>query len=189
VSRAEARAEFRAALRDNADDLMAYLERRTRSRDDAADALGETFLQAWRRYDAFPDEPTSQRMWLYGIASRVLANQGRSTRRRSALTERLRGLLMTSAAETHDVAEANAVRDAVLRLPATQRELVIMLHWEGLSLLEASERLGINPSTARSRYATARKLLRDAFTQIPPPAPGPVAGDKRPERRHASRTA
>jgi RNA polymerase sigma-70 factor (ECF subfamily) len=145
--------------------LLAYLERRVRSREDAADLLGETMLQAWRRIDSFPgDDGSRQRMWLFTIAANVLANYHRSRRRSGALASRLREHLRTAPADP-DAAEVSAVRDAVLRLHDAHRELVMLIHWDGFTILEAAELLGLNASTARSRYAAARVVLREALTE------------------------
>jgi RNA polymerase sigma-70 factor (ECF subfamily) len=158
------RAAIRAAFRQHSGDLLGYLERRVKVREDAADLLGETMLQAWRRVDAFPTaDGARQRMWLFTVAANVLANHHRSTRRRFALADRLRTQLHVAASEVPDVAEESAVRDAVLRLHVAQRELVMLVHWDGFTLVEAAELLGVNPSTARSRYAAARTALRDAL--------------------------
>jgi RNA polymerase sigma-70 factor (ECF subfamily) len=148
--------------------LLAYFERRLRSRDDAADLLGETMLQAWRRIDAFPVvDPVRQRMWLFTIAANVLANYRRSTSRRVALAGRLRAQLATAPAPV-DPSETTAVRDAVLRLRDAHRELVMLIHWDGFSLVEAAEILGLNASTARGRYAAARAVLIDALAETAP---------------------
>lgn len=158
----DATAEFRAALRDTAEDLLAYFERRLSTRDDAADLLAETMLQAWRRSDAMPEQAERRRMWMFTIAANVLANHRRSARRRVALADRLRQHLTTATAPDH--AEASAVRDAVLQLHVAQRELVMLIHWDGFSIVAAAEILGLNPSTARSRYAAARDELRRALS-------------------------
>jgi RNA polymerase sigma-70 factor (ECF subfamily) len=155
-------AEFRTALGETADDLLAYFERRLSTRDDAADLLAETMLQAWRRSDAMPDQAERRRMWLFTIAANVLANHRRAARRRVALADRLRQHLATSTAPDH--ADASAVRDAVLRLHAAQRELVMLIHWDGFTIVAAAEILGLNPSTARNRYAAARDELRRALS-------------------------
>ncbi|WP_275403788.1 sigma factor-like helix-turn-helix DNA-binding protein [Nocardioides jishulii] len=60
---------------------------------------------------------------------------------------------MAPAVEDHT--EATAVRDAVLRLHAAHRELVMLIHWDGFTVTEAAELLGLNASTARSRYSAA----------------------------------
>lgn len=160
----DVRARVRAAVRANGDDLLRYFERRVGSRDDAADLLGETMLQVWRRAESMPGESERQRMWLYTVAAHVLANQRRSSRRRAALTERLRhGLAEEPSPPDHTA--SIAVRDAVLGLRQTQRELVMLIHWDGFSIVEAAELLGLNPSTARGRYSAARDALRAALSE------------------------
>lgn len=160
-------ADLRAALGASADGLLAYFERRVGHREDAADLLAEAMLQAWRRCDALPDEVERQRMWLFTIAANVLANQRRSSRRRTALAERLRSQLRE--ADVPDPSEASDVRDAVLRLPQAQRELVMLIHWDGLSIVEAAAVLGLNASTARSRHSVALGQLRLTLTDVNAP--------------------
>lgn len=158
-----------SALRENASALLGYLLRRT-ERDDAPDILSEVFVTAWRRRDALPEDAQRARMWLFGVARRTLANHRRSRRRASALSERLRLALTDSLPTTHDVGSpgsdsaerAREVREAVVGLPPRQRELVMLVHWDGFALTEAAEILGIRASTARSHYARARdRLARD----------------------------
>jgi RNA polymerase sigma-70 factor (ECF subfamily) len=156
------RASLRTSLRDTSGDLLAYFERRVHVREDAADLLSETLLQAWRRGDVLPEDPTRQRMWLFTVAANVLANHNRSYRRRAALSDRLRAHIAGSSTEP-DPAENYAVRDAVLRLADAQRELIMLIHWDGFSVVEAAELLGLNPSTARGRYSAARATLREAL--------------------------
>lgn len=154
-------ADLRSALRLNADDLLAYFERRTEPRDDAADLLAETMLQAWRRHADAPAEPTQLRMWLFGIARNVLANQQRGRRRRRALADRLRSCFRAPVAPSPE--DAVTIRAAVDDLLPDQRELVTLVHWDGFTVAEAAEVLGINASTARSRYAAAKQHLREAL--------------------------
>lgn len=186
----DARARIRAALQDSSADLLGYFERRVRVREDAADLLGETMLHAWRRHDTIPDDPTRCRMWLFTIAANVLANHHRSRRRRLALTDRLRGHLAGEpiAASGPDETEQHAVRDAVLRLRDAHRELVMLIHWDGLSILEAAELLGLNPSTARGRYAAARQALRDALIEREPLGVAPLSRVKGHQEGSSRRT-
>lgn len=155
------------ALAATADGLLAYFERRVARREDAADLVGEVMLQAWRRADVLPDDAERQRMWLFTIAGNVLTNHRRSAVRRTALADRLRATLRSAPPEPA-VAEDAAVRDAVRRLPDQQRELVMLVHWDGFTLAEAAIVLGVNASTARSRYAAARAALRVALAEPSP---------------------
>lgn len=152
---------LRAALDATSSDLLAYFERRVHVREDAADLLAEVMLQAWRRVDQLPEAPQRRRMWLFTIAAHVLANQRRSSRRRKALAERVKRHLQESHVPDH--AEALTVQAAVRDLNVAHRELIMLVHWDGLTLAEAAEIMGLNASTARSRYATARQALRVAL--------------------------
>lgn len=113
---------------------------------------------AWRRARDFPQQPERARMWLFGIARGVLRNHARGQRRRWALADRLRAEFRAAEAAPADAGDE--VRDAVERLEANLAEIVQLVHWERLTLAEASEVLGIPPSTARGRYQRAREQLR-----------------------------
>lgn len=156
------------ALRVNASDLLGYLLRRT-ERDDAPDVLSEVFVTVWRRRDVVPEDPTRARMWLFGVARRTLANHRRARSRASALTERLQSALTDALPALREAGfpgsesgeRAREVRAAVQALPPRQRELVALVHWDGFSLTEAAEIVGIRASTARSHYARARERLAE----------------------------
>lgn len=104
-------------------EILAYVHRRTGSPDDAADAIAETFMTAWRRLDDILD---NARLWLYGAARRVLANQRRGESRRIALAARLRAEL-AAWAEPPGEPDTSAVRDAFRRLTDDDRELLSLV--------------------------------------------------------------
>ncbi|REJ04787.1 sigma-70 family RNA polymerase sigma factor [Microbacterium bovistercoris] len=156
------------ALESSASDLLAYLERRV-GPDDAPDLLGETMVVAWRRVKELPAEPEAARMWLFGIARGTLLNHARGQRRRWALADRLRLQVRESA--TAPPADAGTeVRDAIDRLEPDLAELVRLIHWERLSLVDAAQLLGIPASTARGRHQRAKEQLRAALSmEVPLP--------------------
>ena len=150
-----------AALSEASADLLAYLQRRV-GIDDAPDLLGETMVVAWRRIADLPDDPERARMWLFGIARGTLLNHARGERRRWALADRIRGDRSPDAVAPASDDGAD-VRDAIARLDADLAELVRLVHWERLSLVDAAELLGIPASTARGRYQRAKEQLRVAL--------------------------
>lgn len=166
MSRNYAPTDFTRALDRNAADLLAYLERRVGA-EDAADALAEVMVAAWRHADALPVDAEQSRMWLFGIARNVLANMARSERRRWRLTERLRATLSNARAGAVPADEGLDVRDAIARLSPEQAELVRLIHWEGFTIAAAGEILGVPASTARTRYERARAELREALAARP----------------------
>jgi RNA polymerase sigma-70 factor (ECF subfamily) len=83
------RERLEAAFRAHYRDVAAYCLRRCASREDAEEAATEVFATAWRRIAKLPPEPDA-RLWLFGVARNVVANQTRAVRRRERLHERLR---------------------------------------------------------------------------------------------------
>ena len=63
-------------------DLLRYALRRVQEPADAADVVAETWVIAWRRRGDLPPN-SERRLWLFGVARRVLANQRRGQLRRS----------------------------------------------------------------------------------------------------------
>ncbi|GAA3162162.1 MULTISPECIES: RNA polymerase sigma factor [Nonomuraea] len=140
-------------------DILAYVRRRTESPEDAADALAETFATAWRRFDDVP-EGRDARLWLFGVARRVLANGRRAESRRSELVERLGQQLALWVAESAQPGdELRGVREAFGRLSPGDREILALAGWEGLSADEIAAVLGCTRGNARLRLHRARKRL------------------------------
>jgi RNA polymerase sigma-70 factor (ECF subfamily) len=152
---------LRDLFEQHARSLLGYALRRVADPADAADVVGETFLVAWRRIDDIPSGPDA-RLWLFGVARRVLANQRRGEMRRHGLSARLRQMLETevSAAAPADVETAQVVAQAMSRLGVDERELLRLTSWEGLSPGEIAVVMEIPPGTARSRLHRARAQLR-----------------------------
>src|SRR5665213_362236 len=68
--------------------VVGYVLRRAIDPADAADVVAETYLTLWRRLGELPQRADA-RLWLYGVARRVLANRRRSADRSTALWVRL----------------------------------------------------------------------------------------------------
>jgi RNA polymerase sigma factor (sigma-70 family) len=129
--------------------VTAYALRRTTPAE-AEDAVAETFLVAWRRLDELPEEA---KPWLLGVARRVLANQRRAAGRRHALTDKIAG---TPAGE-EDPPRRPAVLRALGRLSDTDREVLLLVAWDGLSIQEAAAALRCTRTAAKVRLHRARR--------------------------------
>lgn len=145
---------FRRLYDNNYVAVYGYAQRRTFNLDDADDVVGETFVVAWRRLDDVPDG-TRTRPWLYGVARRVLANQRRGQRRREGLNERLIGLHKPSdpGPSYEDIEHLVA---SFTRLPEIDREVLLLVGWEGLAASQVGVVLGCSTAAARVRLHRAR---------------------------------
>jgi len=158
---------FRELYRDWSRPLLGYALRRVAAPADAADVVAETFLVTWRRLDDVPPGREA-RLWLYGVARRVLANHRRGALRRSALGDKLRAELTRHVPVddgTEGSATVAAVRDAIARLPEIDREVLHLAAWEGLSPTEIAAVLVVPVSTVRTRLHRARQRLRRALDE------------------------
>jgi RNA polymerase sigma factor (sigma-70 family) len=153
------RARFRAVYDTNYHRVLGYALRRTASREDAEDAVAETFLTAWRRLEEIP-HGSDARPWLYGVARNALANQRRSERRRGRLSGRLHAEPSSTAwsrADAND--ELASVAAAFTRLREEDRELLALAAWEELDPGEIATVLGCSRNAARIRLHRARRRL------------------------------
>jgi RNA polymerase sigma-70 factor (ECF subfamily) len=131
---------------------------------DAADAVAETLLVAWRRPDALPQDAEGARRWLIGVARGVLANQRRTHLRSRALAARVAALMSEVRVAPPDP-EALAVGTALAALPAGDRELLTLVAWEGLTPAEAAAVVGVGAAAARKRLQRARERLQVELTR------------------------
>ncbi len=144
--------------------LLGYFVRRVEVAEDAADLVNETMIAAWKASAQAPAEAQAARMWVFGIARNILLHHGRTQHRRDALTSRL--AFAIGAARTPDHDTALDVRAAVSALPDGLAELVRLVHWDGFTIEEAAQLIEIPASTARSRHARAKQLLRERLEPI-----------------------
>jgi len=134
--------------------------------DEADDLTAETFIEAFRRRAAFDPARGSVRPWLFGIATRLVAQHRRAEARR------YRALARTPAEPDpggHDdrVAarvSAQARRGPLLRalagLSDDDRDVLLLIALGGLSYEEVAAALSIPPGTVASRLSRARRKVR-----------------------------
>jgi RNA polymerase sigma factor (sigma-70 family) len=145
--------------------VLGYALRRVDDPADAADALAETFLVAWRRLPDVP-EGDDARPWLLGVARRVLANQRRGDQRRHGLSERLGRELAGQLPTAEPGTDAELVRQALERLSDGDRELLLLSGWEGLTPAQIAVVVGARSVAVRSRLHRARRRLRAHLTAL-----------------------
>jgi RNA polymerase sigma factor (sigma-70 family) len=139
--------------------LLAYALRRTRSPDDAADVVAETFFIAWRRLDDVP-QGEGALLWMYVTCRYVVAGHGRRVLRRTELSERIGSELRSALRDdSQPYGDAVLAASALSRLSEDDRELLLLVGWEGLNSKELATVLGCSPTAARIRLRRARSRL------------------------------
>jgi RNA polymerase sigma factor (sigma-70 family) len=142
------------------------------------EATQQVFLRAWRAAASF-DASRELGPWLAMIARRVAIDLYRREAIRAA------GPLdavapddpaLVAPAETDAVLDVWEVRRAVSALPAEQREVVRLQHFEGLAHDEIAARLGVPVGTVKSRSFRAHQRLALELGHLRDGNPSPTPG-------------
>ena len=154
---------FDVLVRSVIDRMYATAYRVLRDAEASKDAVQTALWQAWRDLPALR-EPDRFDAWLRRLLVRCCYEEARRQRRRPtvALIDPDR---FAMADATHAVSERDALDRAFLRLSPEHRIVIVLHHFDGLSLVEVAEALGIPLGTARSRHHYGLARMRDAMTR------------------------
>ena len=146
--------------------IFGYCLRRLPSREEAEDAVQQTFMNAFRGLRGGVI-PRSEAAWLFKIAENVCRERRRSAWRRNRLElvqdpEDLAGLA-AAPVRSHD--ELAGLADALAELTPNQQRAILLREWQGLSYKEIAVQLELTESAVetllfRARRSLARKLDR-----------------------------
>jgi RNA polymerase sigma factor (sigma-70 family) len=157
--------------------IYAYVRRRLASSCDVPDVVSEVFTVAWRRVDELPSPP-EDRLWLFGVAHRCLLAHQRQRWGRARLLS-----MLESQSNRIELVEVSSdpshfrLRSALESLRFKDREVLILVYWDGLSHADAAIVLGcsVNAVALRVKKAKARLQLKlsplDVRKTAPPSPP------------------
>jgi RNA polymerase sigma-70 factor (ECF subfamily) len=155
-------AAFNALYERTNKQLMQYVFRRISF--DMEDVVDEVYITAWRKRGEIPNDHEEALLWLYAVGRKVIANKIRWKARLNRFNKLNNPLV---AAEARNVSPRdNWVQEALISMPVAQREALILVEWDGLSIAEAAVVLGIPETTLTKRLHDARKVFVKAYSVI-----------------------
>jgi RNA polymerase sigma-70 factor, ECF subfamily len=167
---------FSGFFADNFDDVWRFARWRTHSSAEADDVTAETFAVAWRRRADIPAGKEA-RLWLFGVARNVVANQRREVERRNRLHLRLATTgPVTDSYEPSGPFE-QVLWSALAALADADRELLLMRAWDELDVAEIAVILEISAANVSSRLYKARRRLTEEIVRRDPGWSGHVQGE------------
>lgn len=178
----DASADFRAQMVAIIPSLRAFARGLCGNRELADDLAQEAMMRAWAAHDSFT--PGSNfRAWMFMI----LRNQFYTTMRKNARMtswdpDAAERLLVEAPPQQHLV-HMRDVEKALQKLPAEQREILMIVGAGGASYEEAAEVTGCAIGTVKSRLARGRAALASLIN-----APDEPLRVKAPPRKRAKET-
>jgi|SRR5271156_1766169 RNA polymerase sigma-70 factor (ECF subfamily) len=151
--------------------VYAFFRRRMNDAAQAEELSQETFLAVLRAATRYEPRATF-RAYLFGIAFNILAAHRRKSASASASSTSAPDEISSPAST--DPVTAMYIRQAVERLEAAEREVLLLREFEELSYEEIAKILRAPVNTVRSRLFRARMALREILIA----APGNLGGRK-----------
>ena len=174
---------FSEIVRRHRDRLWAVALRTLGDREEAADAVQDALISAYRAAHTFRGQ-SAVTTWLHRITVNACLDRARKAASRRAAptddTERLEQLL-----EPHESAAGPAERGdlhrqliaALSQLPVEQRAALVLVDMQGYPVAEAAKVLDVAVGTVKSRCARGRARLLPLLTHLRPDGSGEGAGD------------
>lgn len=162
---------------------------RLSARIDPSDVIQDVYVEATRRVTKYIQSPNvGFFVWIHGVTKDVLLN---SIRRHTSAKNRSIHCEVTLPNDQSAVLGRNlishespsrvvhrdelhaAVRNAISGLKDTDREIILMRHFDGLTNNQVAESLGLTPSTSTMRHGRALARLKSLLEkQISPSSKG-----------------
>ncbi|MFG2694576.1 RNA polymerase sigma factor SigM [Kitasatospora sp. NPDC051984] len=167
---------FGVLVHRHRDRLWAVAVRTLGDREEAADALQDALVSAFRAAAGFQGR-SAVTTWLHRIVVNACLDRARrgAVRRAESLDQHPGGP-PEAALGTSEGAESHAVRsetrrevaDALAALPADQRAALVLVDMQGYPVAEAAEVLGVPVGTVKSRCARGRARLLPLLRHLGP---------------------
>lgn len=153
--------------------IYAFLRRLSGSDSNATELTQRTFCRAWTSMESFAGR-SSVSSWLHSIAYRTYVDWVRSDRRTESRPDSWWGGIPDGAVGPDraavDADSARAVYAAVEGLEPAARETVHLHYYQGLSIEETAQVLGLATSTVKYRMREALAVIQRRVARAEDPA-------------------
>ena len=175
---------FGELFRRHRDRLWAVALRTVCDPEEAADALQDAMISAFRRAGDFRGD-SAVTTWLHRIVVNACLDRLRRRAARPAIIgleestlDSLGAVSQRPARETEAAETSLEVHAALHHLPLEQRAALVLVDMMGYPVTDAAEVLGVSPGTVKSRCARGRARLLPLLAHLrgPTPVPRPPGG-------------
>lgn len=139
----------------------------TSNYDDAFDVAQDSFIKVWQKLSTFKGDSAFS-TWLYRITANTAKDallQRNKNQNSDELNEQIPSQHETPEDATIREENARELKEALNKLEADARQIIILREFEELSYTEISEVLGVEIGTVKSRLNRAREKLREILLE------------------------
>lgn len=158
-------AALRRAYALHGGELYGFAMRTLGDRGLAEEATQETFLRAWRSAERYDPATGSLRTWLFAIMRHVVVDALRKRSRQAVPTEELPEDASDDA-HLEDLMSAWQVEEALRRLSAEHRSVLVETYYRSRPYAEVAQSLGVPEGTVKSRVFYALRSLRTVLEEM-----------------------
>jgi RNA polymerase sigma-70 factor (ECF subfamily) len=144
----------------------------TQDREEAEDLVQETYAKALKGFRSF-QPGTNFRAWIYQILRNTFLTSRTGLKATVAVPlemdgdqQNLPAVNDTPESILLQLSDRQLVQEALVRLPVTYREVLLLCEFEEMSYQEISATLAIPLGTVMSRLSRARRALRDTVQEL-----------------------
>jgi len=145
---------------------LAY--RMLRSREEAEEVVQEIFLQIWNKADSYDSERAAVSTWVINIARSRSIDKLRTLGFKDQTTELIEDRVNSKSDFTRIVEDREEskkiIRQALESLPDNQRLAIEMVFFEGLTHIEAAEKLNEPVGTIKTRIRLGVSKLKEQIS-------------------------
>ena len=142
-------------------DVYRYCYRLLNDKDMADDAFQESFVKVYENREFF--NGNNFKAWVITIARNTCFNYLRLKKNQIEFDE---GYIGTVKDKTSNIGVQDFIENALMELPATYREVIILREYEDYSYQEIAEILDIDISLVKVRLHRARILLKEKLEPL-----------------------
>ncbi len=145
-----------------ADDVFGYVQSIVRDHHEAEDITQNVFAKLITAIEKYEERAVPFAAWIMRVARNATLDHLRA--RRQIPVKEVRA--SSEAYQEPDLERHESLKQALARLPAEQRKVLVLRQVIGLSPSETAERLGTSESSVQGVHHRGRKALRATLTEL-----------------------
>ncbi|MDR0420734.1 MAG: sigma-70 family RNA polymerase sigma factor [Prevotellaceae bacterium] len=157
--------DFKQQFLPHAEKLYALALRLLTSKDEAADAVQDTFLKLWSKRNEL--EIQNNEAFCVTLVKNICLDMLRKRRKNELLSDIEQSVnekTVNKQIETHY--DWLQMQKLIKQLPLQQQQLIMLRHVKECTMAEIAQQTGLSEANVRTTLSRARKLLREKFEKL-----------------------